>query len=187
MIKRPILLLLAAAWLAPAGSGQTPPAVDRTMAPRLAAAVERIEKAPPSDKPRPLEFSETELNAYIAFRLEESKEDVLRDLRLKLYPENRIEGWLVLDFSGHRIPSWIKERMNLYFEGTLEIEAGQARFGFNQLFLEKEPMPLMMLDMIILIASQLGKTDAKGIEDWHDLPAGVRDVRTSQGRFTVWY
>jgi hypothetical protein len=187
MPRRLAVLLLTSAGLLAAGHVQVPPTVDKTLAPRLAAIVERIEKAAPSAKPRGYEFSEAELNAYAAYRLENAEEDVLRDLRLKLYPGNKIEGWMVLDFAGHRIPAWIKERMNLYFEGTLEVEPGRARFSFTQLFLEKEPMPLMMLDMIVFIASQLGKTDARGVEDWHDLPAAVKDIRTGQGRFTVWY
>jgi hypothetical protein len=187
MTKHAMLLLLATVCLAAAGFSQDPPPVNKAEALRLAAALERLEKAVPSAGLRPLEFSEAELNAYIARRLEESREDVLRDLRLKLYPDNRIEGWLELDFTGHRIPPWIKKRMNLYFAGLIEVRDGAARFGFDKLFLEKEPMPVMMLDMIVFAASQLGKTDAKGINDWHDLPPGIRDVKTGPGRFTLWY
>jgi hypothetical protein len=189
MIKRLIVLPLAFSAVAAAShiAGQTPPTVDKSLAPRLAAAVERIEKAPVSAKPRPHEFSEAELNAYLAWRLEQSKEDLLRDVRLKLYPDNRVEGWIDLDFRGRDIPPWIKERINLYFEGTLEVQPGQARFAFHKLFLEKEPMPMMMLDMIIYLASQMGKTDAQGVEDWQTLPAAVQDIRTGQARLTVWY
>ncbi|MCX6561377.1 MAG: hypothetical protein NTZ26_12790 [Candidatus Aminicenantes bacterium] len=187
MMKRSIVLLFSAACLAASGFGQDPPAVNKAEAHRLSAALARLEKAEPSPSLRPMEFSESELNAYIARRLEESREDVLRDLRLKLYSDNRIEGWLELDFSGHRIPPWIKKRMNLYFAGSIEVRDGSVRFGFKKLFLEKEPMPLLMLDMIIFIASGLGKTDAKGIDDWHNLPLGIRDVKTGPGRFTLWY
>jgi hypothetical protein len=77
--------------------------------------------------------------------------------------------------------------MNLYFAGFIEVRDGAVRFGFEKLFLEKEPMPLMMLDMVVFAASQLGKTDAKGIDDWHEMPAGIRDVKTGPGRFTLWY
>jgi hypothetical protein len=182
-----LFALAAAVALAVGAFGQTPPPVNKAEAPRLASALERIGKAAPAAALRPVELGESELNAYIAARLEESREDVLRDLRLRLYPGNRVEGWLELDFSRHKTPGWMKKRMNMYFSGSLEVRDNRVRFGFEKLFLEKEPMPLMMLDMIIFVASQLGKTDAKGIDSWHDLPQGVRDVSTESGRFTLWY
>lgn len=167
--------------------GQTPPDADKSLAPRLAAVVERIEKAPAAADPQPHEFSEAELNGYLAWRLEKSGEDLLRDVRLRLYPGNRVEGWIELDFRGRSIPAWIKERINLYFEATLEVQPGRARFAFHKLFLEKEPMPMMMLDMIIFLASQMGKTDARGVDDWQSLPASVRDIRTGPARLTIWF
>lgn len=179
----PVLAAVAAAFSA----GQTPPQADKALAPRLAAVIERIEKSPVAAQPRPHEFSEAELNGYLAWRLETSKEDLLRDVRLRLYPDNRVEGWIELDFRGREIPAWIKERINLYFEATLEVQPGRARFAFHKLFLEKEPMPMMMLDMIIFLASQMGKTDAQGVNDWQTLPAAVRDIRTGPARLTVWF
>lgn len=187
MIPRRPLIFAAAFALASGALGQTPPPVNKAEAPRLASALDRIGKAAPAAALRPAEFNESELNAYIAARLEESRDDVLRDLRLKLYPGNRVEGWLELDFSRYKTPAWLKKRLNMYFSGSLEVRDRRVRFGFEKLFLEKEPVPLMMLDMIIFVASQLGKTDAKGIESWHDLPAGIRNVSTGTGRFTIWY
>jgi hypothetical protein len=186
-MKHRLLALAAAAALAVGAFGQTPPVVDKAEAPRLTSALDRIGKAAPAPSLRPVAFSESELNAYIAARLEDSREDVLRELRLRLFPDNRVEGWLELDFSRHKTPAWMKKRMNMYFAGSLEVRDSKVRFGFEKLFLEKEPMPLMMLDMIIFVASQLGKTDAQGIRSWLDLPAGVRDVSTETGRFTLWY
>jgi hypothetical protein len=45
----------------------------------------------------------------------------------------------------------------------------------------------MMLDMIVFAASQLGKTDATSVSQWHRLPAGIRDIRTGDGRFILFY
>jgi hypothetical protein len=44
-----------------------------------------------------------------------------------------------------------------------------------------------MLDMIVFVASQLGKTDAASVSQWHPLPPGIRDIRTAEGRFTLFY
>jgi len=155
---------------------------------RMESALERMAKSGPRSGPlQRLDFTENELNAYIALRIARSKEDILRDLRFKVYEENRLEGWMDLDFSAHRIPSWIKKRMSLYFEGTVTVRDGRARFDFRKIFLEKEAVPVMLLDMIIFVASELGKTDAKGVTDWHDLPYGIKDILTSKGRFALLY
>ncbi len=154
----------------------------------MESALQRLARsAPRTGSLQRLDFTENELNAYIALRIAQSKEDILRHLRFKVYDENRLEGWMDLDFSAHRIPSWIKKRISLYFDGTVTIREGRARFDFRKIFLEKEAVPVMLLDMIIFVASELGKTDAKGVNDWHDLPYGIKDIRTSRGGFALLY
>jgi hypothetical protein len=71
--------------------------------------------------------------------------------------------------------------------GALFVQDGAIRFEFKDIFLEKERVPLMMLDMIVFAASQMGKTDATSISQWHRLPPGIRDIRTADGRFTLFY
>ncbi len=155
---------------------------------RIREALARIEKsARPRGPLRREDFSDKDLNVYIRHRLRESREDVLRGARVRLYEGNRIEGWIELDFSAHKIPSFIKKQMNLYFLGALFVGDGHIRFEFKDIFLEKERVPLMMLDMIVFVASQMGKTDAKSISEWHPLPPGIRDIRTSDGRFSLYY
>lgn len=169
--------------------GQDSPAYSRSAAGKIQSALDRVGKAgpPPPSGLRSLDFSEDDLNAYIAFRIAAAKEDILRVLRIKIYESSRIEGWMELDFGRHRIPSWVKKRMSLYFDGGITVRDGRVRFDFKSLFVGKEPMPIMLLDMIIFIASELGKTDAKGVNDWHSLPDGIRDIRTSAGRFALYY
>lgn len=168
---------------------QESPAHSLSAAGKIQSALDRVGKAgpPPPSGLRSLDFSEDDLNAFIAFRIAAAKEDILRAFRVKIYEKNRIEGWMDLDFGRHRIPSWIKKRMSLYFDGGVTIRDGRVRFDFQSLYVEKEPMPMMLLDMIIFIASELGKTDAKGINDWHSLPDGIRDIRTSAGHFALYY
>lgn len=180
------LAALALAVVRPADAGQAKRVPDEAR--RIQEALDRIEKArPAAGALRRVEFTDNELNVYIRHRIVESKEDVLRDLRVKLDTGNRIEGWMDLDFSGHHIPSFIKQRMNLYFLGTMTVQDGFIRFDFKEVFIEKEAVPMVMLDAIVFVASKLGKTDAKSVSDWHALPAGIRDVRTGAGRFSLYY
>ncbi len=180
-----LLLLLAVAGSLVLGAQAIQEPIE---ARRIREALDRIEKAArPAGPLRQAEFSDNDLNVYIRHRLNQSREDVLRDARIRLYEGNRIEGWMELDFSAYKIPAFIKKRMNLYFMGSLFVRDGSIRFEFKDIFVEKERVPLMMLDMIVFIASQLGKTDATSVSQWHRLPPGIRDIRTAEGRFTLLY
>jgi hypothetical protein len=134
-----------------------------------------------------MDFTESELNSYIAYRIETEKEEVMKELRLKLFAQNRIEGKIFIDLSGQKLPLLLKPRMNLYFEGNFEIQNGYIRLDFQKLFLEERQVPLMLLDMIIYVASKLGKTDATSINNWYELPFGIKDMRTNPGRVTIYY
>lgn len=134
-----------------------------------------------------MDFSESELNSYIAYRIESEKEEVMKELRLKLFEQNRLEGKIFIDLSGQKLPLLLKPRMNLYFEGTFEVQNGSIRLDFKKLFLEEQQVPLMLLDMILYVMAKLGKTDATSINDWYGLPFGLKDVWTSLGRVTIYY
>lgn len=178
-----LLLALLAGVSLPAQSNTEP--IEARL---IREALVRIEKAArPSGPLRRAEFSDNDLNVYIRFRLHESREDVLRAARIQLYQGNRIEGWMELDFSAHKIPAFIKKQMNLYFMGALFVQDGRIRFEFKDIFLEKERVSLIMLDLIVFVASKLGKTDATSISQWHPLPPGIRDIQTADGRFTLLY
>ena len=190
MTWNPVRLALMAVLcaLGSAASAQTRPPAEPVEARRLRESLALIEKsARPAGDLRGVEFSDNDLNVYIRHRLKASREDILRDARVRLYAGNRIEGWMELDFSGHKIPAFIKSRMNLYFLGALFVREGRIRFEFKDIFLEKERVPLAMLDLIVFAASRLGKTDAVSVSQWHPLPPGIRDVRTADGRFTLLY
>jgi len=157
---------------------------------RVVEALDRIYKESPARAGAPLakmDFSESELNSYIAYRIATDKEEVMKELRLKLFERNRIEGKIFIDLSGQKLPFQLKPQMNLYFEGNFEVQNGHIRLDFRKLFLEQQQVPLMLLDMIIYVAAKLGKTDPTSINDWYELPFGIKDMRTSLGRVTIYY
>lgn len=140
-----------------------------------------------SGSPRRMVFTESELNSYIAFRIETEKEEVMKELRLKLFEQNRIEGKVFVDLRDQKLPSFLKPQMNLYFEGVFVTQDGKVRLDFQKLFLESQPVPVMILDVIVFVASKLGKSDAGSINDWYALPAGIKDIRTRPGRISIYY
>jgi len=131
--------------------------------------------------------SERELNAYIAYRIETEREEIMKELRLKLLPRNRVEGKIFIDLSSRRIPGFLKPQMNVYFAGTLETEGPKVRVHIESLFLEEQRIQIALLDMIISVVSQFEKTEAVSIEDWYDLPYGIRRLEARMGELVVFY
>jgi hypothetical protein len=140
-----------------------------------------------NESPRRMDFTESQFNAYIAYRIASEREQIMKDLRLKLFDQNRIEGKIFIDLKGQKLPSVLKPQMNLYFEGVFTTDNGRIRLDFRKLFLDGQSVPIMLLDMIIFIASKLGQADAGRIGDWYELPLGIKDLRTTPGRVSIYY
>ncbi len=140
-----------------------------------------------SEPPRKMDFTESEFNSYIAYRIAAEKANVMKELRLKILDRNRIEGKIFLDLKGQKLPAMLKPEMNLYFSGVLATRDGEARLDFEKLFLDDQQVPLMLLDLVVYVAVKLGKSDPVSLHDWYALPPGIKDIQTGAGRFTVVY
>ena len=152
--------------------------------------LDRIQKdqGPASGRPlRTAVVSEQELNAYIAYRIETEREEIMKELSLKLLPGNRVEGKIFIDLSGRRVPWFLKPQMNVYFAGTLETEGSKARVRIESLFLGEQRIQPALLDLIIRAISKVEKTEPVSIEDWYDLPYGIRKMETRAEELVVSY
>ena len=157
---------------------------------RVLRIMEKIEKEGfrgPGAASRKEVISETELNAYMAYRIASEKEEIMKELRLKLLPGNRVEGKIFIDLSGRRVPVFVKPQMNVYFAGTLETEDSKVRVRFESLFLGEQRIQTALLDMILSVVSRFEKTEAVSIEGWYDLPYGIRRLEARTGELVVFY
>ena len=143
--------------------------------------------AAPPLRPRSVAVSERELNAYIAYRIDTEDGDILKDLRLKLFPGNRIEGLAVIDLRERKLPAFIKPMMNITFAGVVESQPGKARVRFESLYLEQQRIQTALLDMIISTVSELEGTEPVRLDDWYELPYGILGLETRQGRLVAAY
>ncbi|MHB8095601.1 MAG: hypothetical protein ACYDH0_11740 [Candidatus Aminicenantales bacterium] len=153
-------------------------------------AIDRIEReqaATPDGPVRSVAVTETELNAYIARRIETEEADVMRALQLKLFPRNRIEGRILLDFEGRALPDYVKQKMNIYFAGVLETGERRGRIRFESLYLEEQRIQVSLLDMIGSLIARWNGTEPVRIEDWVELPFGIRNLETQSGRLVAFY
>ena len=123
-------------------------------------------------------ITENELNSYIAYRIETQGEKIMKELRLKLFKGSKIEGKITIDLRGQPIPKFLRPRMALYFGGKIEVRNSQVRLVLKDLFLEEQRIEPKILDLIIALAAKIENYKVWSINDWFELPYGIRKIKT---------
>ena len=139
------------------------------------------------DSLKKIVITEKELNSYIAYRIETEKEEIMKELRLKLFKRNKIEGKVLIDLRGQKIPDFIRPQMTLFFGGKLEVKKGKARLNIKDLFLEDQRVKPTILDIILNIASKIQNTEVSSMDEWYELPYGIKDIKTKRHKATFYY
>lgn len=138
-------------------------------------------------KLRKVTVTESELNSYIAFRIETEKEEIMKQLNLHILVNNRIEGNILIDLRGQNIPGFLRPQMNIYFGGRVEVKDEKVRINIKKLFIEDVPIQPEILDVIIQIASKIEGSEPASLYDWYDLPFGLKDIKTQNGKAIFYY
>jgi len=157
---------------------------------KVLLAIDKIEaetQQPWSGPLRSLTITESEFNSYIAYRIETEKEEIMKELRLKLFDKNKIEGKIHIDLRGRDISSFIRPEMDVYFAADLLTKNGLAKVDIQQLFLGDEPIRPLILDLVIAISARLHNEKATSLNDWYELPYGIKDIKTEKGKATFFY
>ena len=131
-------------------------------------------------------LTDGELNSYIAHRIKMEKPEVLKKLNLKFQNDKNIEGHVLLSFKGKRIPRFLQKEMDVFFSGRLEILDNRVRLVTREIFLGGQKIQLSLLKTAIGIASKLQGQELTGLDDWYDLPFGIKDIQTHSG-YVVFY
>ncbi|MDH7513883.1 MAG: hypothetical protein QHH14_13130 [Clostridiales bacterium] len=154
---------------------------------RAIEQVERESSQPWNGPLREVAVTESELNSYIAYRIETEREEIMKELRLKLFDKNRVEGKIRIDLRGQRIPQFINPELNFYFSAYVLVSGGLVKIDVKELFLEDEPIKLELLDMVIAFAARLSGEEPTSINDWYELPYGIKDIKTQKGKAIFYY
>jgi len=141
----------------------------------------------PGGRLRTIIITESELNSYIAYRIESEKEEIMKELRLKLFDRNKIEGKIHIDLRGQRVPQFIRPEIDIYFAAGLLISEGRVKIDIQRLFLDDQPVQPLLLDLIIAISARLSHEKATSISDWYEIPYGLKDIKTQKGRAIFYY
>jgi len=157
---------------------------------KVLKAIEKMENEQSrgdKDSLKKIVITEKELNSYIAYRIETENEEIMKELRLKLFKRNKIEGKVLIDLKGQKIPEFIRPQMTLFFGGKLEVKKGKARLNIKDLFLEDQRIKPTILDVILNIASKIKDMEVSSMNDWYDLPYGIKDIKTNRHKATFYY
>jgi len=157
---------------------------------KVLEAIEKMESEQSKgdkDSLKKIVITEKELNSYIAYRIETEKEEIMKELRLKLFKRNKIEGRVLIDLRGQKIPEFIRPQMTLFFGGKLEVKKGKAMLNIKDLFLEDQRVKPTILDLILNIASKIKDMEISSMNDWYELPYGIEDIKTNRHKATFYY
>lgn len=153
----------------------------------LIEKIQAEQSTEPGSPLRKVAVTESELNSYIAYRIEREKEEVMKELKLKLFGANRIEGKIFVDLQGQKLPRFLNPCMNLYFSAVLEVKKGAVRIAFKKLFVEGQTVQPEVLNLIFFIAAKIENIEPFRMDDWYLLPYGVKDIQTEQGSAVFFY
>ena len=157
---------------------------------KILKAIEKVERETARGTRRSLEkvsVDESELNSYIAYRIEEENERFLKELRVKLFKKNKIEGKILVDLRGENIPKFLRPQMTLYFGGKLEVKDDMVRLVLKDLFLEDQRIDPNVLDFVIALTAKIEKYEVWSINEWYELPYGIKDIETQNHKAIFFY
>ena len=187
------LVILASA--AGAARAEVTPAV-RAKAAGIFAALEKIEleaartrsrAVPPSPQAGPgsrsLVFSEDELNAYAACRLE--NEPYVKAAVLKLLAGDKVEGRITIDLGKPQASGLVPQKQDLLFAARIETHDGKIRINMDKLYLGAQAISPGFVDIVIGIVSRLQGLEPTTLSDWYDLPPGVLRLESRAGQVVV--
>lgn len=162
----------------------------RSEAMKVVEALEKIQREQGSGTGSSLQkilITESELNSYIAYRIETEKEEVMKELRLKLFKGNKIEGMTVVDLRGQKIPKFLRPQMTFLFSAKLETKDGKVKVNVKDLFLEGQRIQPIVIDVILMIAARIDHTEPTSIKDWYELPYGIKNIEIQRGKALLFY
>ncbi len=207
MMKRARVLcpsfLAALAVFAAAAAGaaaEVPPEV-RAKAAGIFAALDKIEAEQVRPTParagrsalaaapgsRSLTFTEAELNAYAACRLDAEGEPYVKAAELKLLAGDKIEGRITIDLGKPQASGLLPQKQDLLFAAHIETRAGKIRINMDSLFLGTQAIAPAFVDIVIGVVSRLQGVEPTSLKDWYDLPPGVERLETRPGQVVVIY
>lgn len=141
----------------------------------------------PNQKELTAEVTQTELNDYIAFRLAREKNTAVRRLNVILLENNFVSGTARLDAKSIGLGVLFGDVLNIDFMGAVQSRDGSARMHWRTLKLNGQSVNPDMLDTVVQAAAQYNGAKTRSIQDWYEMPKGVKRINVQKNRATALY
>jgi hypothetical protein len=133
------------------------------------------------------QVTEIELNDYIRYRLIQEKRAEITHLNVHLLEENQVQGRIVFDSQRLNLGLLFGEALDFDFTGRLISRRGEARLDLDTLKLHGRPVSPQTLDMVLGAIALYNGTEPSRIDDWYELPKGIKRIDVKKGRAALHY
>ncbi|MDL2268979.1 hypothetical protein LJC71_01915 [Desulfosarcina sp. OttesenSCG-928-A07] len=123
-------------------------------------------------------ITQSELNAYIAWRISREEKTVIRHAAVELLDDNNVEGVILLDTTALNLNLFFGEQLELAFSAILHSENQTARLNLTTLAVNGQSISpevtKQVLRQVTHAASWYYGEPVTGLEDEYELPPGVK-------------
>ena len=133
-------------------------------------------------------FTQEELNAYLNLIYTRRYSPEVKYIKLNLKNDNNVSGNMKVILKGKKyskIPSFLKD-FEIEFEGKIECENYRMRYNFDNLKINGTTFSPEILDQAFS-AAHTGFKIKKSIFDWFRLLPGIKKVRITYKKITIFY
>ena len=191
-----LLAVALAAGLAAATAASAP--VSRQQAEVFQQKLDKIVKQGESrsDRERPTEVTEVEVNSYLAFKAGDQLPVGVTEPSIGILERGRLSGRAVVDLDVIRKKkssggwfdptSYLTGTLPLTATGVLRTMDGQGRFQLESAAVSGIPIPKSFLQEIVSYYTRSASDpDGIGIDDAFDLPAEIRRIDADSGKAVI--
>lgn len=133
------------------------------------------------------EVSQPELNDYIGYRLEKEKHPLIQKLTIKLFDDNQVRGNVHLDANQLKLGLLFGQTLDFDLAGVLHTRNGAGRIDLRTAKLHGRPVKPQVLDMVLKAVAFYYGIDPVRLDDWHELPKGIKQIQTQKGKAVLFY
>jgi hypothetical protein len=137
--------------------------------------------------PQSYTVSESDLNAWIAYRVATEMGTFVRSIELRLLDGNRAEGKIAIDLSGSPASLLLPARAEFFFSARGETKEGKIRLTMDRLYLGTQRLSPAFIDTVIAVVAGLEGQPATSLQDWYLLPYGIQRLESRAGQLVCHY
>jgi hypothetical protein len=137
--------------------------------------------------PQNYTVSESDLNAWIAYRVATEMGTFVRSIELRLLDGNRAEGKIAIDLSGSPASLLLPARAEFFFSARGETKEGKIRLTMDRLYLGTQRLSPAFIDTVIAVVAGLEGQPATSLQDWYLLPYGIQQLESRAGQLVCHY